>query len=135
MCATWVIWDEQYRGSASTMATPIPGVFYYQRTVPGWLPGAATNGLRTALWTVPTAGYQPRPYAVVNQSETNSIRPQHSISKTSAERPCGIVCILHCTDERVSPVLAQVQNLGAPTATNSTLAIRLMDQRAFRWPR
>jgi hypothetical protein len=107
------------------------GLLITNVTLPGWLSGAATNGLATALWTVPPAATNHALYAVVNQfgaaTEFNPTNNTQSVSVGGTDLAVSFVSYNAQTNGSVR-VLAQVQNLGAPTATNSTLAIRLDGQ-------
>jgi hypothetical protein len=108
------------------------GILISNVTVAGWLPGAATNGQATALWTVPTTATNHVLYAVVNQSgaanEFNPTNNTQSVSVGGTDLAVSFVSYIALTNGSVR-VIAQVQNLGAPAATNSTLAIRLDGQR------
>lgn len=107
------------------------GILLSNVTVAGWLPGAATNGLATAFWNVPTTATNHVLYAVVNQSgaatEFNPTNNTQSVSVGGTDLAVLFISYSAQTNGSVR-VIAQVQNLGAPAATNSTLAIRLDGQ-------
>lgn len=107
------------------------GILISNVTLTGWLPGAATNGLATALWVVPPAATNHVLYAVVNltnaAAEFNPTNNTQSLSVGGTDLAVSLVSYSALTNGSVW-VIAQVQNLGAPTATNSTLAIRRYGQ-------
>jgi len=128
MCATWVIWIEQYRGQLLRWA-PNSGVFNYNVTVRAGCPARLQtdcDGLcGPCRQRLPTTPFM----RSVNQSgtATNSIRPQHS-SVSASGTTLRFVCILHDRRTGQSGFSPKCKTWAAPTATNSTLAIRLDGQ-------
>lgn len=107
------------------------GILISNVTLAGWLPGAATNGLATALWVVPDSSSNHVLYAVVDQTnaaaEFNPTNNTQSVSVGGTDLAVSLVSYNALADGSVR-VIAQVQNLGAPAATNSMLAIRSYGQ-------
>ena len=102
------------------------GVLLTNVTSPGWLESAGTN-LASALWIVPEPAAPHTLYAVVDQAsvvteydETNSVQ---SVRIGGTDLVVSLVSHGAETNGALR-VIAQVQNWGAPTATNSVLAIR-----------
>jgi hypothetical protein len=95
--------------------------------LPGWLPGAVTNGLATALWVVPPPATNYVLYAVVDQTnasaEFNPSNNTQSLSVGGTDLAVSFLSYNALTNGSVR-VIAQVQNLGAPAAPSSILAIR-----------
>lgn len=102
------------------------GVLITNVEVPGWLEGAATNIL-TALWVVPEPATNHVLYAVADPAgsitEFDEGNNQLSLSIGGTDLSVSLVSQSAETNGAVR-VIAQVQNLGAPTATNSVLSIR-----------
>jgi Concanavalin A-like lectin/glucanases superfamily/CARDB len=109
----------------------LAGILISNVTLAGWLSGAATNGLATALWVVPAPATNHVVYAVVNQTnaanEFNPTNNTQSVSIGGTDLAVSLVSYSAQTNGAVR-VIAQVQNLGAPGATNSILAIRFSGQ-------
>ena len=107
------------------------GILISNVMLAGWLPGAATSDPVTALWVVPAVDTNLVLYAVVNQasasSEFNPTNNTQSVSVGGTDLAVSLVSYNALTNGSVR-VIAQVQNLGMPTATNSTLAIRSYGQ-------
>ena len=107
------------------------GILISNVTLAGWLPGAGANGLAMALWVVPDSATNHVLYAVVNltnaATEFNPTNNTQSVSVGGTDLAVSFVSYSAQTNGSVR-VIAQVQNLGAPAATNSTLAIRLDGQ-------
>ncbi len=102
------------------------GVLITNVAISGWLEGAAVS-TASALWVVPEPGTNHVLYAVADPanvitefSETNNVQ-RVSIGGVDLR-----VSLLNYSTETNGAVrvIAQVQNMGAPTATNSVLAIR-----------
>jgi len=94
--------------------------------LPGWLEGAATNTV-TALWVVPEPGTNHVLYAVADPAnavtefnETNNVQ---SVSIGGVDLAVSLLNYTVETNGAVR-VIAQVQNLGAPTAGTNVLALR-----------
>ncbi len=106
------------------------GTLITNLTLPGWLEGAGTRAA-SALWVVPeslsaTALFVTvDPAAVVTEfNETNNVQ---SVSIGGTDLAVSLVTAVAETNGAVR-VIALVQNLGAPTAANSVLAIRRMGE-------
>ena len=103
------------------------GVLLANVALPGWLEAAATN-TANARWVVPEPAAPHVLYAVANRanlaSEFNLSNNVQSVSIGGTDLATSLVSYRAETNGAVR-VIAQVQNLGAPTATNSVLAIRL----------
>jgi hypothetical protein len=102
------------------------GVLITNIAISGWLEGAATN-MVSALWVVPEPATNHFLYAVADPAgaltefdEANNIQ---SLSIGGTDLAVSLVSQMAETNGAVR-VIAQVQNLGAPSATNSVLAIR-----------
>jgi len=95
-------------------------------TLPGWLEGAATN-VATALWIVPEPATNHLLYAIVNPSslasEFDELNNQQSVKVGGTDLAVSLVSY-SVEINGAMRIIAQVQNLGAPSATNSVLAIR-----------
>jgi hypothetical protein len=95
-------------------------------TLSGWLEGAATN-TATVLWIVAEPATNHVLYAVVNPtglaSEFDELNNQQSLSVSGTDLASSLVTYSVQTNGAMR-VIAQVQNLGAPSATNSVLSIR-----------
>jgi formylglycine-generating enzyme len=102
------------------------GVLLTNVTLPGWLEAAATN-LASAVWVVPEPAAPNILYAVVNRaslaSEFNESNNVQSVSVGGTDLTVSLVSYRAETNGAVR-VIAKVQNLGAPAAANSVLAIR-----------
>ncbi len=107
------------------------GILISNVMVPGWLVGGATNGLAVASWVVPFPATNHVLYAVATPTnavdEFNSTNNVQSVSIGGTDLAVSLVSYTVQTN-RSARVIAQVQNLGAPAATNSILAIRLNGQ-------
>lgn len=114
-------WD----GNPTNSGTLITNV-----TLPGWLEGGATN-VAFARWTVPGPATNHTLCAVVNPSglasENNTTNNTQSLRVGDTDLAVGLVSYRAETNGAVR-VIAQVKNLGAPSATNSVLAIRFAGQ-------
>jgi hypothetical protein len=110
-------WD----GNPTNSGTLITNV-----TLPGWLAAASTN-TASAIWVVPEPATDHVLYAVVNptglDSEFDEANNTQSVRIGGTDLSVSVVRWSAETDGSVR-VIAQVQNLGAPTATDSVLAIR-----------
>ena len=94
--------------------------------VSGWLEGSATNTI-SALWVVPEPATNHVLYTVADPA--NVITEFNETNNLQSVRIGGVdltVSLLNYSTETNGAVrvIAQVQNLGAPMATNSVLAIR-----------
>lgn len=96
----------------------------------GWVEGAGSN-LLSALWVVPEPATNHTLYAVVDRAgavtEFNETNNTQSLSIGGVDLAVGLVSYQAETNGAVR-VIAQVQNLGAPNAPNSVLAIRRKGQ-------
>jgi len=115
-----------YDGDPAAGGTLITNVVWM-----GWLEGAATNAVLSTLWVVPDPPTNRTLYAVAN--------PDHSFTEFSENNNTQAVSIggadlsvelISATTETNGSlrVIAQVQNLGAPGTTNTTLALRRKGQ-------
>jgi alpha-tubulin suppressor-like RCC1 family protein len=95
-------------------------------TLPGWLVAASTN-TASAIWVVPEPATNHVLHAVVNPaglgSEFDEANNMQRVRIGGTDLSVSVVRWSAETNGSVR-VIAQVQNLGAPTATNSVLAIR-----------
>lgn len=102
------------------------GVLITNVTIAGWLEGAATNTV-SALWVVPDPATNHVLYAVADPAgavtEFDETNNRFSLSLGGADLAVSLVSHSAETNGAVR-VIAQVQNLGAPSATESVLAIR-----------
>ena len=102
------------------------GVLITNVTIPGWLEGAATNTV-SALWVVPEPATNHRLFAVADPAgavaEFDEANNMQSLSVGGTDLAVSLVSHTAETNGALR-VIAQVQNLGAPSATNSVLAIR-----------
>ena len=102
------------------------GTLITNTTLPGWLE-AATNRQTSALWVVPEPAAPHTLFAVANRAglatEFNESNNVQSVSIGGTDLVVSLVSYQAETNGAVR-VIAQVQNLGAPSATNSVLAIR-----------
>ncbi|MCW5553736.1 MAG: carboxypeptidase regulatory-like domain-containing protein [Verrucomicrobiae bacterium] len=102
------------------------GVLITNVAIAGWLDGAATNTV-SALWVVPEPATNHLLYAVADPAgaiaEFDEANNQLSLSLGGTDLAVSLVSHSAETNGAVR-VIAQVQNLGAPSATNSVLAIR-----------
>jgi hypothetical protein len=94
--------------------------------ISGWLEGSATNTIST-VWVVPEPATNHVLYAVADPAgaitEFDEANNQQSLSIGGTDLSVSVVSQLAETNGAVR-VIAQVQNIGAPSATNSVLAIR-----------
>ena len=101
------------------------GVLITNVVIPGWLPAAASN-LAVAQWVVPGPPTNYTLYAVVDfgttSSEFNPTNNTQSVSVGGTDLAVSLVSYTASTNGALR-VIAAVQNLGAPAATNSVLAI------------
>lgn len=103
------------------------GTLIATETWDGWLEGAATNTVFSTLYVVPEPATNLVFYAVANPdhaftefTETNNVQV---LSIGGTDLSVGLVSV--GTEANGSMlVIAKVENLGAPTATNTTLALR-----------
>ena len=106
------------------------GVLITNLAVSGWLEGAATNSV-SALWVVPEPPTNRTIYAVVDPSnavgEFNETNNTQKVSIGGTDLAVTLVSA-NAESNGAVRIIAQVQNLGAPTATNSVLAIRRAGQ-------
>lgn len=114
-----------YQGNPTT-----GGVLITNITIAGWLDGAATNTV-SALWVVPEPATNHVLYAVADPAgvvaEFDEANNQLSLSLGGTDLAVSLVSHSAETNGAVR-VIAQVQNLGAPSAPNSVLAIRRAGQ-------
>jgi hypothetical protein len=110
-----------YDGSPAT-----GGVLLTNVTLPGWL-AAATSAVASTVWVVPDPATNHTLYAAANwaglASEFNWSNNVASVSISGTDLAVSLVGYSAETNGAMR-VIAQVQNLGAPSATNSVLAIR-----------
>ena len=106
------------------------GVLITNLTVSGWLEGAATNSV-SVVWVVPEPPTNRTIYAVVDPSnvlgEFNETNNTQAVSIGGTDLSVTLVSA-NAESNGAVRIIAQVQNMGAPTATNSTLAIRRVGQ-------
>ena len=104
----------------------VGGVLLTNVALPGWLEAAATNVV-SASWIVAAPAAPHTLYAVVNRdnlvSEFNESNNVQQVSIGGTDLEVSLVSYRAETNGTVR-VIAQVQNIGAPTATNTVLAIR-----------
>jgi hypothetical protein len=102
------------------------GVLITNVSISGWLEGAATNTV-SALWVVPEPATNHVLYSVADPAgaitEFDEANNKQSLSIGGTDLAVSLVSQSAETNGAVR-VIAQVQNLGAPSATNSVLAIR-----------
>jgi CARDB len=102
------------------------GVLITNVAISGWLEGGATNTV-SALWLVPEPAAKHVLYAVVDPdgaiTEFDEANNTLWLSIGGTDLAVSLVSQLAETNGALR-VIAQVQNLGAPSATNSVLAIR-----------
>ena len=102
------------------------GVLITNVAISGWLEGAATNAV-SALWVVPEPATNHVLYAVADPAgaltEFDEANNTQSLSIGGTDLAVSLVSQSAETNGAVR-VIALVQNLGAPSATNSVLAIR-----------
>jgi hypothetical protein len=102
------------------------GVLLTNVTLPGWL-AAATSAVASTVWVVPDPATNHTLYAAANRaglaSEFNWSNNVASVSIGGTDLAVSLVSYSAETNGAMR-VIAQVQNLGAPSATNSVLAIR-----------
>ncbi len=107
------------------------GVLITNVALTGWLPAGATNGAATVQWVLPPSATNYVLYAVVDEAnasaEFNPANNTQSLRVGGTDLAVSLVSYDALTNGSVR-VIAQVQNLGTPTATNSTLAIRRLGQ-------
>lgn len=103
------------------------GVLITNATISGWLEGAGSNSV-CAVWVVPEPATNHVLYAMADPagviSEFDEANNQLSVSLGGTDLAVSVVSQSAETNGAVR-VIAQVQNLGAPSATNSVLAVRL----------
>jgi hypothetical protein len=102
------------------------GVLLTNVTLAGWL-AAATSAVASTVWVVPDPATNHTLYAAANwavlASEFNWSNNVASVSIGGTDLSVSLVGYAAETNGAMR-VIAQVQNLGAPSATNSVLAIR-----------
>jgi len=102
------------------------GVLITNVPISGWFEGAATNAV-SALWVVPEPATNHVLYAVVDPdgviTEFDEANNTLSVRMGGTDLAVSLVSQSAETNGALR-VIAQVQNLGAPRATNSVLAIR-----------
>ncbi len=102
------------------------GVLLTNVTLPGWL-AAATSAVASTVWVVPDPATNHTLYAAANwaglASEFDWSNNVASVSIGGTDLAVSLVGYSTETNGAMR-VIAQVQNLGAPSATNSVLAIR-----------
>lgn len=102
------------------------GVLITNVAISGWLEGAATNTV-SALWVVPEPATNHVLYAVADPAEvlTESDEANNAQSVSIGGTDLAVSLLSHSVETNGAVrVIAQVRNLGAPSATNSVLAIR-----------
>jgi len=106
------------------------GVLITNVAISGWLEGAATNMVST-LWVVPEPATNHFLYAVADPAgaitEFDEANNTQALSIGGTDLAVSLVSQSAETNGAVR-VIAQVQNWGAPEATNSVLAIRRLGQ-------
>ena len=114
-----------YDGNPTQSGTLITNLFWS-----GWLEGAATNAVLSALWVVPEPATNRTLYAVANAghmfTEFTANNNTQSVAIGGTDLSVSLISAMPETNGAMR-VIAQVHNLGAPTATNSTLALRRMN--------
>lgn len=103
------------------------GVLITNVAIPGWLEGATTNSV-SVLWVVPEPATNHVIFAVADPAgavtEFDEGNNKLSLSFGGTDLEVSLVSQTAETNGAVR-VIAQVQNLGAPSAINSVLALRL----------
>ncbi|MBE0540094.1 MAG: hypothetical protein IH623_01725 [Verrucomicrobia bacterium] len=102
------------------------GVLITNITISGWLDGAATNTL-SALWVVPEPATNHVLYGVADPTGVIAEfdESNNALSLSIGGTDLAVSLISHAAETNGAVrVIAQVQNLGAPSATSSVLAIR-----------
>jgi hypothetical protein len=106
------------------------GVLLTNVALSGWL-AAATSAVATTVWVVPDPATNHRLYAVANRAalagEFNASNNVASVNIGGTDLSVTLSSYSAETNGAMR-VIAQVQNLGAPSATNSVLAIRRRGQ-------
>jgi hypothetical protein len=106
------------------------GVLITNVAIPGWLSAASANTV-TALWVVPEPATNHVLFAVVDPASTvaefDEANNRQSVSIGGTDLSVSLVTSNAETNGAVR-VIAQVQNLGAPTASNTVLAVRFDGQ-------
>ncbi len=106
------------------------GVLLTNVTLPGWLV-AATSATATMLWVVPDPAINHTLYAAANWAVlAGEFNGSNNVAKVSIGGTDLAVSLSSYSAETngAMRVIARVQNLGAPSATNSVLAIRRQGQ-------
>jgi hypothetical protein len=102
------------------------GVLLTNVALPGWL-AAATSAVASTVWVVPDPATNHTLYAAANWAglagEFNGSNNAASVSIGGTDLSVSLLSYSAETNGAMR-VIAQVQNLGAPSATNSVLAIR-----------
>ncbi|MCX6915609.1 MAG: hypothetical protein NT167_21625, partial [Verrucomicrobia bacterium] len=102
------------------------GVLLTNVALPGWLVAAGTN-VASAVWVVPDPATNHTLYAAANWAAlAGEFNGSNNVAKVSIGGTDLAVSLSSYSAETngAMRVIAQVQNLGAPSATNSVLAIR-----------
>ncbi len=107
------------------------GTLITNLTWAGWLEGAATNAVISTLWIVPEPATNRTLYAVANPghafSEFTENNNTQAVSIGGADLSVALISATAETSGSIR-VIVQVQNISAPDATNTTLAIRRQGQ-------
>lgn len=97
----------------------------------GWLEGAATNAILSTVWVVPEPATNRTLYAVANPvqafTEFTGNNNTQAVNIGGVDLSVSMVAATAETNGSMR-VIAQVQNIGAPGATNTTLALRRQGQ-------
>ena len=108
----------------------VGGVLLTNVTLPGWL-AAAASAVASTVWVVTDPATNHTLYAVANRAglagEFNGANNAASVSIGGTDLSVSLSSYSAETNGAMR-VIAQVQNLGAPSATNSVLAIRRQGQ-------
>lgn len=102
------------------------GLLLTNVTLPGWL-GAATSAVASVVWVVSDPATNHVLYAAANRTNlATEFNGSNNVQSVSIGGTDLSVSLLNYSAETngAMRVIAQVQNLGAPSATNSVLAIR-----------
>jgi hypothetical protein len=104
----------------------VTGILLTNVTLPGWL-AAATSAVASTVWVVTDPATNHTLYAAANRAglagEFNGSNNVASVSISGTDLSVSLLSYSAETNGSMR-VIAQVQNRGAPSATNSVLAIR-----------
>lgn len=111
-----------YDGDPAQCGTPIAEV-----AVGNWLEGGSTDTVATVMWVVPGPATNHTLYAIVNPSgaiaEFDGNNNTQKVSISGTDLSVSLLSYAAQTDGTMR-VVAEVHNIGAPSATNSMLTIR-----------